>query len=661
MRLVARSLALIAALALMLPTALSSAASADAPVFTQRTMLGSDLFVTDEATDFWINAVAPADVDNDGDLDLAVIGFFVVYFGDVTEMLVIFKNEGSDGAGGWNFTEEQVPFDDLFAGSSDLAWGDFDADGDQDLAVGSEGATVVYRNDAGTLALQATTAELPGYDEDSGYTGAYDLRSVTWADVDNDTDLDLLVPSVIEGFEFSTRLLRNDGAGEAGAWTFTDTGASLDPTTHAQSAWADDDGDADLDLFLTNIDPFTETGFVKRYENTADGFVGEDLLGIKVEYGSADWGDYDGDGDLDILVVGNIQEEDETFTTVGRTYRNDGGTYTPIDFAVGGGADWLDLHAATWADYDSDGVMDLLVTGNYVGDTEIVGKSEIYSNDGAGTFTPLGVQLEAPISSIGRGGAFTWFDLDNDNDLDYLVAGAYYVPNGNGLVEAKINLFENEATGSNERPTSPDGLGTQVGAEGLALDWNGATDDSTPAAELTYDVEIRRTGQPFGPTKRDPQPGTLGAVSDWLVNGIGPGKYTWSVRAVDSAYNAGPRASGTFNVKASTTGFKLNAKPVAPPIQIPPGGGSFKYKVTLQNTSATWKAYELSVILTKPDSTSETLFRLTGSVAAGETFRTTLTQVVPASFAAGQYTQTISLTRTPAPGTSKSFTWTKLA
>jgi hypothetical protein len=660
MRLVARSLALIAALALMLPTALSSAASAGTPTFTQRTMVGSDLLVTDEATDFWINAIAPADVDKDGDLDLAVIGFFVVYNESVEDILVVFKNQGSDGAGGWLFTEERVPLGDVFTGGSDLAWGDFDVDGDQDLAVGSEGATVVYRNDGGTLTQQATTAELPGYNEDSGYTGAYDLRSLTWADVDNDADLDLLVPSVIEQSDWTAKLLRNDGAGDGG-WTFTDAGASIDPSSNAQSAWADDDGDSDLDLFLTNVDPYSELGFVKRFENTPDGFVGEDLLGIKVEYGSADWGDYDADGDLDILVAGNIQEEDGTFDTVGRVYRNDGGTYTPIFVAQGGGADWLDLHAATWADYDSDGDMDLLVTGNYIGDSEIVGKSEIYANDGAGNFTRLGVQLAAPYGSVGRGGSFTWFDLDNDNDLDYLVAGAYFVPDGNGLVEAQINLFENEASGLNNRPGPPEDLDSQVTAEGVALSWNEATDDSTPQAELTYDVEIRPAGQAFGPAKRDPAPGTLGAVQDWLVSGIGPGKYRWSARTVDSAYNASSRATGTFTVNAATTGLKLTAKPVDAPIEIPPGGGSFRYKVSVRNTSAVWKAFELSIIVTKPNGKTQTLSRLKGSVAAGNTYRATLTQVVPARWAPGQYTQTVSLTRTPSPETSKSFTWLKLA
>jgi hypothetical protein len=44
-----------------------------------------------------------------------------------------------------------VPLGSLTAGASDLAWGDVDGDGDQDLALGSDGQTVIYRNDAGTL------------------------------------------------------------------------------------------------------------------------------------------------------------------------------------------------------------------------------------------------------------------------------------------------------------------------------------------------------------------------------------------------------------------------------------------------------------------------------------------------------------------------------
>jgi hypothetical protein len=657
----ARTFAIAVAVALLAtPAAAVGPAVAAPPGFSQRTMVGSDLFVTDPNTDFWINAVAPADIDGDGALDLAVIGFYVVYNESAEHILVVFHNDGP-AAGGWTFTEQRVPLGGVSAGASDLAWGDFDNDGDPDLAVGSEGATVVYRNEAGSLSAATTTPpELPGYLEDSGYTGAYDLRSITWADVDNDGDLDLLVPSVFDGqtFEFSTRLLRNDGPDGSGGWTFSDTGGAVDPTAHAQSAWADDDGDSDLDLFLTNVDPYMETGFVKRFENTPGGFVGQDLLGIRVEYGLADWGDYDADGDLDLLVSGNVQEEDGTFDTVLRTYRNDGGTYTPTTLVDAPNADWLDLHAATWADYDSDGDMDLLVTGNFVGDGEIVGKSEIYANDG-GTFVPLGVQLPAPIESVGRGGAFTWFDLDNDGDLDYLVAGAYFVPGGNGLVEAQINLFENEAEGANGRPTAPTGLGANTVADGIALDWTAASDDSTPSSALTYEVEVRRSGQAFGSAKRDPAPGTLGAVTDWKVTGLAPGTYRWSVRAVDSAFNAGPRATGTFTVEAATEGLFVAATPVDPPIVVPAGGGSFRYRVEVENSGVTWKAFELSVLMTKPGLGTRTVRRLTGSVAASETFGTTLVQRVPAGFASGAYVQTVSLRRSPTPETSDGFGWFK--
>lgn len=527
------------------------------PSFTQRVMLGSDLFVTDENTDFWINAVAPADVDGDRDLDLAVIGFHVVYNVSAEHILVVFRNDGPAASVGWSFTEQRVALGNVYAGASDLAWGDYDNDGDPDLAVASEGATVLYRNDTGTLVAAPTTpAVLPGYEEDSGYTGAYDLRSITWADIDNDTDLDLLLPSVFDRgtYEYSTRLLRNDGDG-TGGWTFTDTGLGIDPTVHAQSAWADDDDDGDLDLFLTNVDSYFESAFVKRFENTGGSFVGEDLLAIGVEHGLTDWGDYDADSDLDILVAGNIQEEDGTYDTVLRTYRNDGGAYTPTNLLYG---DWLDLHAATWADYDSDGDMDLLVTGSFVGESEIEGKSEIYGNDG-GAFAPLSVRLPAPIQSIGRGGAFTWFDIDNDGDLDYLVAGAYYVPGGNGLVEAQITLFENQPGAIDHGPSAPAGLSARRTTSGITLGWTAASDDATPVEALTYDVELRRAGQTFGRAKREPAPGMLGAVDGWKVTRIGPGTYDWSVRAVDAAYNAGPRAKGTFTVKAATAGFSVTA------------------------------------------------------------------------------------------------------
>jgi hypothetical protein len=518
---------------------------------------GAPLFSTPEEEDFWINAIAPADVDGDGDLDLAVIGFYVVYNVSVEDLLVIFKNEGPDDSGSWVFTEERVPLDGVFAGDSDLAWGDYDADGDPDLAVGSEGSTVLYRNDAGTLALTDTV--LPGYREDSSYTGAYDLRSLSWADSDNDGDLDLLIPSVFDfdNFQYSTQLIRNGGSDEAGGWVFSVVPTTLDPTVNAQTSWIDDDHDGDLDLFVCNVDPFMDTSFTRRYRNDGgDVFVGEDLAPVQVQWGTADWGDYDSDGDTDMLVAGNVYEaDDDLYHTILRVYRNDGGAYTEDTLVEPPNADWLDLHAATWADYDSDGDVDLLVTGNYVADQGILGHSMVYANDGAGNFSVLDFELEAPYDSIGRGGSFSWLDLDGDGDLDYLVAGGYFVEGGNGLVAAEIHIFRNDAVSDNEAPEAPDVNQPELVGDDVTLSWNPAADDSTAADAITYELELGLASESEGVTqmRRLPQPGNLSAVTNWTLQSLRPGTYAWNVRAVDSAYNYSAGAGGTFTI-ADTDG-----------------------------------------------------------------------------------------------------------
>ena len=150
-------------------------------------------------------------------------------------------------------------------------------------------------------------------------------------------------------------------------------------------------------------------------------------LGIEVAHGIADWGDYDGDGDMDILASGNVLDTDGTYKTVLRVYTNTGGgQYSSQELLPSPDDDWLDIHTATWADYDSDGDMDLLVTGNHVDHTvsQIVGKSRVFINN-ANSFSMLDLLLPAPYDSLGRTGAITWLDIDNDGDLDYLVTGAY--------------------------------------------------------------------------------------------------------------------------------------------------------------------------------------------------------------------------------------------
>ena len=517
--------------------------------FTEVTPL-DPLFVTPQDEDFWVSAAAPADYDGDGDIDVAVLGYYVVYNTSVVDHLVLLRNDGPATATEWNFSYVEVPLGTLTPGASDLAWGDADGDGDQDLAVGSDGQTVLYRNDFGTLAPSDTV--LPGYWEDNGQAD-FDLRSITWADYDNDGDLDLLLPSIWDEATFTshTALMRNDGANGTGGWTFTEVAAGLGPSDHAQTSWADFDGDEDLDLLVVHLAPNTEQGFIRRFRNDGGGtFVGEDILGtLSVEHGEAQWGDYDDDGDLDILVAGNVREVDDTYNTVLRLYRNDAETYVPVElidcvFCEG----WFDLSAATWADYDSDGDIDILLAGTYNSGSQIEGRAKVYDNVG-GVFVDSGNQLPAPRAMGFSGGSFSWLDIDGEGDLDYFIAGSYFVPGGNGLVETQMHLYVNDAQAQNLAPGAPSLLDSQVALDGsVALWWQPASDDLTPAQALTYDLRLYRGGVPAATAQRVPEPGGLRGASAWTLAGLADGAYTWTLEAVDSAYNSSPAASGAFRV-----------------------------------------------------------------------------------------------------------------
>src|SRR5690606_27692063 len=86
--------------------------------------------------------------------------------------------------------------------------------------------------------------------------------------------------------------------------------------------------------------------------------------------------------------------------------------------------------------------------------SNIEGRAKVYDNVG-GTFVDSGNQLPAPRASGSRGGSFTWLDIDGDGDLDYFIAGQYFVPGGNGLVEAQMHLYTNDAEAQNQLPTAP--------------------------------------------------------------------------------------------------------------------------------------------------------------------------------------------------------------
>ncbi len=191
--------------------------------------------------------------------------------------------------------------------------------------------------------------------------------------------------------------------------------SSLDLNPHPAPAWADWDGDGDLDLpgYRNDGGAFAEV-------SESSGMV------IFGHYRGAVWGDYDNDGDMDASVLAYTPEG-----AADSLFRNDGGTFT--DVAPESGMNHAGYgETANWADYDGDGDLDLLV-GNYAcgalwwndGDgsfTEGIAASGINMCMTAGD----------PCGGGARPEGMTSFDADGDGWLDVYVKGRFWHNQGDG-------------------------------------------------------------------------------------------------------------------------------------------------------------------------------------------------------------------------------------
>ena len=282
-------------------------------------------------------------------------------------------------------------------------------------------------------------------------------------DYDNDGDLDILLTGDNGPGEIS-KVYRNDSG------SFTDIGAGLPGVSYSSVAWGDYDNDGDLDILLTGQDSGSNA-ISKVYRNDGGSFtdIGANLT--DVSRSSVAWGDYDNDGDLDILLTGR----DSLSSEISKVYRNDGGgSFTDIGANLTG----VSYSSVAWGDYDNDGDLDILLTGddgsNYI--------SKVYRNDGGGSFTDIGANLTGVYHS-----SVAWGDYDNDGDLDILLTG----DDGSNLLSKvyRNNRGSNTFT-VNSVPNSPSGLQASVSGQNVTLSWSAASDTQTPADGLTYNLRV---------------------------------------------------------------------------------------------------------------------------------------------------------------------------
>lgn len=238
-----------------------------------------------------------------------------------------------------------------------------------------------------------------------------------WGDFDNDGYPDLFVANAVGS---TNRLYHNNGNG---SFTRILTGKIVNELADSDCpVWGDYDNDGDLDLLVTNYDPprdffYRNDGNGNFTKITQGAWVTDSGAGV-----GATWGDYDNDGFLDLFVA-NSQDQNNFL------YRNNGdGTMTKTTnrpVTTSGGMS----HGCTWADYDGDGDLDLFVAGGHDQN------ERQFRNDGNGVFARI--TMGAPVTAGGDDNGVAFADYDNDGDLDLLVTG--FRSSGN-------RLYRNEGT-----------------------------------------------------------------------------------------------------------------------------------------------------------------------------------------------------------------------
>jgi FG-GAP-like repeat/ASPIC and UnbV len=332
---------------------------------------------------------------------------------------------------------------------------DFSGDGLPDVLTSSNdtelGASLFVNRGDGTFEDRSVS---------SGLAAQPLAINASHADFDNDGRLDVLL--LRGGWEKPARLslLRNKGAGVFEDVTKS-SGLAVPIASHS-GAWGDYDNDGKIDLFvcgefgvnygdglyggeatLSLSDPRNRC---RLYRNRGDGTFADVAIAAGVTNNrfakGAAWGDYDGDGSLDLYVA--------NFGGGNRLYHNRGdGTFE--DLAPRLGVTEPDKSFSCWFwDFDNDGHLDLFVN-DYSGDLQnavasaigqpVTSKSRprLYRNLGTDGFRDVGP--EAGLNRVALAMGSNFGDIDNDGFLDFYLATG--LPGYSALVPNL--MFKNDA------------------------------------------------------------------------------------------------------------------------------------------------------------------------------------------------------------------------
>ncbi len=398
----------------------------------------ADLSVRQIAT----NGAAAGDYDNDGDIDLFIVrgnlGPNQLYRNDGNlEFTDVAENAGVAFLGPGDSTSRQVG--PIFV--------DVEGDGDLDLFLrGLRDPALLMRNNGdGTFTDVTDDAELL-------FLSTYGM-STAFGDYDLDGDLDLATthwgsPHDKDNPGDTEHLWRNDTQGSNIAFTSVSEASQISPSivqladpnghrSNADRTFTPTFARIDDDLFpdLLMVADFNQTQY---FHNNGDGtFENRTDVDVLIDgngMGSA-VGDYDNDGDLDwfvtsILLPSNDRKKNSILSHFGnRLYQNHQGVFTDVTDEAGvedGGWGW----GACFIDFENDGDLDIYHTNGWQEELLPLADfpdfegyqldtSRAFVNQADGTFVEEADDLGLHDAEMGRG--VVCADFDNDGDTDILL------------------------------------------------------------------------------------------------------------------------------------------------------------------------------------------------------------------------------------------------
>jgi gliding motility-associated-like protein len=343
---------------------------------------GDDTFsnVTSGLTSVYGASIALEDYNKDGLVDILLLGWDE----DNNRHTALYRNNG-----GFSFSKVATDLDQLSNGS--VVWADFDNDGYVDIFLSginssSQTITKVFRNNNGSFELQETNLPRVAY----GAAISFDYN--------NDGKPDLMMSGISHTGSYVTRIYRNKGG-----FQFEDINASFDRIAFSRLSAGDlnSDGYADVIISGTNSGG---TKITKVYAGSSNGVFTETATDLTVvNSSSVVLGDFNNNGRLDVLLAGSNVSNVPT----SKLFVNNGDfSFADSGFSLSG------MFSGSFGvgDFDNDGTLDFMQMGNTnFGSIGRLFKSEV-STKNAAPSAPANLEVNRDEGTI----TFSWDAATDD-------------------------------------------------------------------------------------------------------------------------------------------------------------------------------------------------------------------------------------------------------